>query len=104
MKPYTKRNVFGVGFQAVYSSDVAWPRNWYSNKLLTLHFVPPRPAPPHLPDCPFIAQRVPLLSELAEAALPTFLQVNTALWKRCVRAFGEEELERIAEREYILRV
>ena len=45
MKPYTKRNVFGVGFQAVYSSDVAWPRNWYSNKLLTLHFVPPRPAP-----------------------------------------------------------
>ena len=58
----------------------------------------------HLPECPFVAQRVPLLSELAAAALPTFLQLNSALWKRCIRAFGPEEIERITEREHMLRV
>mmetsp|Transcript_28073 Transcript_28073/g.63545 ORF Transcript_28073/g.63545 Transcript_28073/m.63545 type:complete len:409 (-) Transcript_28073:78-1304(-) len=58
----------------------------------------------HLPECPFDAQRVPLVSELAAAALPTFLQLNSALWKRCIRAFGPEEIERIAEREHMLRV
>ena len=89
------------------ASRKAWATSWLSLRTRDECSCPPcEPADrngyrmrTHLPDCPFIAQRVPLLSELAEAALPTFLQVNTALWKRYVCAFGVEELERITERE-----
>ena len=60
-------------------------------------------APPGKPCTDSHRHRFPLLSELAEASLPTFLEWNSKLWQRAIASFSEGELERAAEREYEMR-
>lgn len=47
--------------------------------------------------------RVPRLSELAEAALPAFLEKESKLWKSAIAPLRDGEIERAAEREQELR-
>ena len=58
----------------------------------------------HVVHCSFMTNRVPLLGELAEAALPTFLQWRHPLWKCCICSLDPDEIEHAAEREYAVRV
>ena len=50
-----------------------------------------------------ILTHIPLLSELAEAALPPFLEKQSKLWKSAIAPLRAEEMERAAEREQELR-
>ena len=47
--------------------------------------------------------RIPLLSELAEAGLPAFLEWQSKLWKSAIAPLRDAEIERAAEREHELR-
>ena len=59
---------------------------------------------PHDPNCLLVLGRIPLLSELAEAALPSFFVWNSAQWKSIIKPFEPDEIERASERENTLRV
>ena len=67
---------------------------------------PPNPfaTNPHDPNCALLLGRVPLLSELACAALPSFFVWNSAQWKSIIRPVEPDEMERASERECMLRV
>ena len=59
---------------------------------------------PHDPTCELVLGRIPLLSELAHASLPSFFVWNSAQWNSIIRPYELDEMERASERECMLRV